>query len=332
MTEKTAPTKPTVVTCGDPSGIGPEISVKAWQEAEECRSFVTIGDLDQFAELCHAASIPYCPIDSPAGFRQDKFCILPHEMAEQPIVGKPHGTNAKDTIAVIQQAVEYVRTGQASAVVTNPINKDVLRRGADFPFPGHTEFLAHLDGKDRSVMMLASRELRVVPVTIHIPLNDVNGRLTPDLLRETIQTTHSSLVRDFGIQSPRIAVAGLNPHAGENGQMGDEETKVIGPIIAELQNEGLNLVGPLSADTMFHKAARSNYDAAVCMYHDQALIPIKTLDFDRGVNVTLGLSFVRTSPDHGTAFDIAGKGVANPQSLIEAIKLATEIANHRAGL
>jgi len=172
------------------------------------------------------------------------------------------------------------------------------------------------------VMMLASDQLRVVPTTIHIPLKDVPQALTPDLLEETIRITHAALIRDYGLSAPRLAIAGLNPHAGEGGKMGREEIEVIAPVLARLRAEGLDLRGPMSADTMFHAAARANYDAAICMYHDQALIPIKTLDFDRGVNVTLGLPFIRTSPDHGTALDIAGQGRANPTSLIEALKLA----------
>jgi 4-hydroxythreonine-4-phosphate dehydrogenase len=218
------------------------------------------------------------------------------------------------------------KSGAASAICTLPIHKKALKDGANFAYPGHTEYLAHLGGVDRVVMMLASDQLRVVPTTIHIPLADVPGALTPALLRDTIRITAQGLRDQFGITAPRIAVAGLNPHAGEGGAMGFEDTEVITPVLQELRAEGYDLTGPLPADTMFHASARVRYDVAICAYHDQALIPIKTLDFDRGVNVTLGLPFIRTSPDHGTAFDIAGQGIANPSSTIEALRLAWRMA------
>jgi 4-hydroxythreonine-4-phosphate dehydrogenase len=209
------------------------------------------------------------------------------------------------------------------------LHKKALKDGAGFAFPGHTEFLAHLAGVAHVVMMLASPKLRVVPVTIHIAVKDVPTALTPDLLEATIRITEAGLRRDFGIASPRLAVAGLNPHAGEGGAMGTEEITMIAPLLDRLRAEGFDLRGPASADTMFHARAREGYDVAICMYHDQALIPIKTLDFDGGVNVTLGLPFIRTSPDHGTAFDIAGKGIARPDSLIAALRLAAEMAQAR---
>jgi 4-hydroxythreonine-4-phosphate dehydrogenase len=211
-----------------------------------------------------------------------------------------------------------------------PISKQVLIEGAGFPHPGHTEYLAALAGGVPVAMMLACPELRVVPATIHIPLGDVPRRLTPETLERTIRLTDAALRRDFGIFRPRIAIAGLNPHAGEGGTMGDEETDVISPVVMKLCSEGFDLTGPLSADTMFHPGARAGYDAAVAMYHDQALIPIKTIDFAGGVNITLGLPFVRTSPDHGTAFDIAGQGKADPTSFISALRMASEMASRRA--
>lgn len=327
---KNASTAPIVVTSGDPSGVGPELTVKAWTELANEFPFVVIGDFDQFQKLSQSAPITLKKIRKPEEWSQDALCVIPHAMAEPPKAGNVQLANAGAVIEMIESSVALVKSGQASAIVTNPINKDVLKRGAGFPHPGHTEFLANLDGKDRSVMMLASPELRVVPVTIHIPLKDVKSVLTSDLLKDTIRTTYEALVRDFGITSPRIAVAGLNPHAGENGQMGCEEISLLVPALNDLKAEGIVVTGPFSADTMFHATARKSYDAAVCMYHDQALIPIKTIDFDRGVNVTLGLSFIRTSPDHGTAFDIAGQSKANPSSLIEAIKLASEMARRRA--
>ena len=202
----------------------------------------------------------------------------------------------------------------------------MLIDGADFAYPGHTEYLEALTGAPRAVMMLASDALRVVPTTIHIALEDVARALTPELLRHTIEITAQGLRDQCGIANPRLAVAGLNPHAGEGGAMGTQELDWIAPLIAKMAGEGIDVSGPWPADTMFHAAARAQYDVAICMYHDQALIPIKTLDFDRGVNVTLGLPIIRTSPDHGTAFDIAGRGVANPTSMIEAIKLAAAMA------
>ncbi|MEO0402358.1 MAG: 4-hydroxythreonine-4-phosphate dehydrogenase PdxA, partial [Pseudomonadota bacterium] len=227
---------------------------------------------------------------------------------------------------VIARGVDLVTCGAAAALCTAPIHKKVLIDGAGFSYPGHTEYLEALTGAPRAVMMLASDALRVVPTTIHIALSDVPRVLTPDLLRDTIEITAQSLRDDFGISAPRIAVAGLNPHAGEGGAMGRDELDWIAPLIARMAADGQDVSGPWPADTMFHVAARASYDVAVCMYHDQALIPIKTLDFDLGVNVTLGLPIIRTSPDHGTAFDIAGRGVANPTSMIQAIKLAAHMA------
>jgi 4-hydroxythreonine-4-phosphate dehydrogenase len=245
------------------------------------------------------------------------------------VPGRPQPAQAQAVIDVIARAVALVQEGQAHALCTAPIHKQALQEGAGFAFPGHTEYLAHLAGVPRVVMMLAAPDLRVVPATIHIPLAEVPQALTPDLLDATIRITHAALIRDFGLANPRLAVAGLNPHAGEGGRMGREEIEVIAPVLDRLRAEGMDLRGPLSADTMFHAVARAGYDAAIAMYHDQALIPVKTLDFDRGVNVTLGLPFIRTSPDHGTALDIAGQGRANPTSLIEALRLAGTLAGAR---
>ena len=242
----------------------------------------------------------------------------------------PQPAQAQAVIDVIARAVDMAQTGAVSAVCTLPIHKQALQDGAGFAFPGHTEYLAHLARVPEVVMMLASDQLRVVPATIHIPLAEVPAALTPELLEARIRITHAALIAQFGLPAPRLAVAGLNPHAGEGGKIGREEIEVIVPVLDRLRGEGMDLRGPLSADTMFHAAARSRYDAAICMYHDQALIPIKTLDFDRGVNVTLGLPFLRTSPDHGTAFDIAGTGSANPASTIEALRLAWRLAQGAA--
>jgi 4-hydroxythreonine-4-phosphate dehydrogenase len=236
---------------------------------------------------------------------------LAHPFAAENPPGVLVPDNARGVIEVIERAVALAMSGAVGAVCTAPLHKKALKDGAGFAFPGHTEFLAHLAGVERVVMMLASPLLRVVPVTIHIPLSEVATALTPALLEETIRLTNAGLIRDCGLAQPRIAVAGLNPHAGEGGAMGDEEARAIAPVLDRLRAEGMAIVGPMSADTMFHARARTGYDVAICMYHDQALIPIKTLDFDGGVNVTLGLPFIRTSPDHGTACDIAGRGLAD---------------------
>ncbi len=246
------------------------------------------------------------------------------------VPGHPDPGDAKSTLNSIERAVECVAKGEARAVVTNPIAKSVLYK-AGFKHPGHTEFLAelahrHYGGDDRAVMMLWSQELAVVPITIHIPLSDAPKLLTRELIVATGEIVARDLEKRFRIANPRLAFAGLNPHAGEDGALGAEEIEIIAPAIAELRARGIDAAGPFPADTMFHAAARAKYDVALCPTHDQALIPIKTLAFERGVNVTLGLPFVRTSPDHGTAFDIAGTGVADPTSLIEAIKLAGRIS------
>jgi len=321
--------KPLILTAGDPSGVGPEITVQAWEAVGQTHPFAVLGSVPQFERLAELSGISCKEIETLEQVVEDKLCIVPQSFAAHPQAGSRQPENAVGTIEMISRAVGFVKDGLASAVVTNPINKKILVDGAGFSYPGHTEFLTDLDGQDRSVMMLATSDLKVVPATIHIPLKDVPQHLSKELISTIIKILHTALVHDFKIKDPKIAVAGLNPHAGEGGQMGHEEAELIEPILDELRVEGIDLTGPLSADTMFHAGARKLYDAAVCMYHDQALIPIKTLDFDKGVNVTLGLSFVRTSPDHGTAYDIAGKGRARPSSLIEAIKMASQIAANR---
>jgi len=314
--------RPVILTCGDPSGVGPEIAVKACLAGER---FVWLGDprhLPQgtaWREVCDPAQL----------VPQRVLAVLRHDFAAPAQPGQPDPANAAGVIAVIGRAVALVQAGEASAICTAPIHKKALKDGSGFAFPGHTEYLGHLAGVDRVVMMLACPELRVVPVTIHIPLSEVPGALTEALLEETIRITHAGLQRDFGVMKPRLAVAGLNPHAGEGGAMGREEMDWIAPLVSRLAAEGMAIRGPLSADTMFHSGARCGYDAAICMYHDQALIPIKTIDFAGGVNVTLGLPFVRTSPDHGTAYDIAGRGVADPTSLIAALRMAQDMAARR---
>lgn len=316
--------RPIALSCGEPAGIGPEIAVKAWQELRARCPFVWLGDPR------------HLPAGTPISILRDLEEVAEISATSLPVWEIPfHGSatkgvadprNASGVIQAIETGVELVQSGQASALCTAPIHKKALIDGAQFAYPGHTEFLAHLGGCQRVVMMLASPALRVVPATIHIALSDVPKVLTQDLLEEIITITATGLRDQFGISNPRIAVAGLNPHAGEGGAMGCEELDWITGCLAQLDVESTTITGPHPADTLFHTAARKTYDAAVCMYHDQALIPIKTLDFDRGVNVTLGLPFIRTSPDHGTAFDIAGQGLAKPTSLIEALLLAQRMA------
>lgn len=316
--------KPLALTMGDPLGIGIELAVKAWlnREKEGLLPFTLIGNLTLIKEQL-PAEIPFKSIT-----RVDEAVELFDKML--PVIDTGIGENlAEDTLRSIQQGVELCLSGDASALVTNPIQKKRLY-DQGFKHPGHTEYLAELTGTSgKAVMMLACSELRVVPATIHIALEDVASALTEDLVEQVIRTTHTDLISKFGISSPVIAVAGLNPHAGEEGSMGDQEVKLIKPLIEKLKDEGLQINGPSPADTLFHAEARAKYDAAVCMYHDQALIPIKTIDFHRGVNVTLGLPIIRTSPDHGTADDIAGKGIANPSSLIAALQMAGDMASHK---
>ena len=312
--------KPVILTCGEPAGIGPEVAARAWAALSDRIPMVWLGDPRHLpAGTAHQV---ITSIDQAAGIGAKALPVLNHPFNGSATAGQPDPANAKGVIDVIARAVDLVQSGAASAICTAPIHKKALKDGADFAYPGHTEYLAALAGGCDVVMMLASDQLRVVPATIHIALSEVPKALTPAGLRRTIAITHNSLQTQFGISNPRIAISGLNPHAGEGGAMGTEELDWMNSLVTQMQSEGYALQGPLPADTMFHAAARARYDAAIAMYHDQALIPIKTLDFDRGVNVTLGLPFIRTSPDHGTAFDIAGKGLANPTSMIQAIKMA----------
>lgn len=335
---------PLAVSMGDPAGIGPDITVMAWRARAEkaVPPFVVYGCADVLAARARALSISVTlqPIETPAdatALFNSAIPVRPTPVAGPVEPGKPSSAAAPAVIAAIEDATASVVRGEASALVTNPIAKSVLYQ-AGFTHPGHTEFLAELASRHvpartfTPVMMLASDHLRVVPLTIHIPLADVPGAITRQLIFETVRITYEALVRDFGIAHPRIAVCGLNPHAGEDGNIGREEIDVIAPAIAELRAEGLSVTGPHSADTLFHSAARETYDAALCMFHDQALIPIKTLAFETGVNVTLGLPFVRTSPDHGTAFAIAGTGRASPESFIAACRMAHDMSiRRRAG-
>ncbi|WP_368188347.1 4-hydroxythreonine-4-phosphate dehydrogenase PdxA [Aestuariibius sp. HNIBRBA575] len=315
---------PIAISCGEPAGIGPEIAVSAWSQLRGDIPMLWIGDpkhlpdgtpFEIITDTSQASAL--CPNALP---------VLARDFGPDLTPGVAQPAHAAGVIDAISTGVKLAQSGQCSALCTAPINKKALIDGADFAYPGHTEFLAALAGVDRVVMMLACDELRTVPTTIHIPLAEVPDQLNAALLTDTILITHAGLRRDFGIERPRLAVAGLNPHAGEGGKMGTEDDAMIAPTLDALRAEGFNIAGPLPADTMFHASARARYDVAICMYHDQALIPVKTLGFDQGVNVTLGLPFIRTSPDHGTAFDIAGKGIADASSMISALRMAADMA------
>ncbi|MDN5926116.1 MAG: 4-hydroxythreonine-4-phosphate dehydrogenase PdxA [Hyphomicrobiales bacterium] len=328
------------LTCGDPNGIGPEIAAEAWRrrERERVPAFYLLGDPELLAARVRQAGNPVPivetdPLKAGSAFA-DALPVVPLENTFRDEAGAADPGNAPGIVEAIERAVADVLEGRADAVVTCPIAKKSLYE-AGFGFPGHTEFLADLaaratGGNITPVMMLAGPDLRTVPVTIHIPLAAVPGMLTEEMIVATGRITAHDLAHRFGIANPRLAVAGLNPHAGEGGTIGQEEDLIVGPAIEVLRAEGINAFGPLPADTMFHPAARARYDAALCMYHDQALIPAKALAFDQAVNVTLGLPFIRTSPDHGTAFEIAGKGTARPDSLIAALKLARTLADYES--
>jgi 4-hydroxythreonine-4-phosphate dehydrogenase len=332
-------TKPLALTLGEPAGIGPDITIKAWLRRDELKlpPFYLLGDRDL---LTHRArllglDVEFAEVeasDAAAAFAY-ALPIVPTGQVATALPGHPDATSAAAALASIRQAVSDERAGRAAAVVTNPIAKNVLYR-AGFRHPGHTEYLAELAASDgrapQPVMMLWSPLLVVVPVTIHLSLREAIARLSTDLIVTTARIVAERLKTQFGIAKPRLAIAGLNPHAGEDGSLGTEDRTIVAPAVDILRSDGLAVAGPLPADTMFHDAARRTYDCAICMYHDQALIPVKTLAFDDAVNVTLGLPFIRTSPDHGTAFDIAGTGRANPASLIAALRLAARMASTKA--
>jgi 4-hydroxythreonine-4-phosphate dehydrogenase len=322
---------------GDPAGIGGELTLAAWARCRrgEGPAFVVLDDPARLAALAASLGldVPIVEVRHPAEAGQvfpGALPVLPVPLRAPARPGQPDAANAPAVLASIEQAVRLAQAGAVGGVVTNPISKAVLY-GAGFAFPGHTEFLGALTGlAEPPVMMLACPELRVVPVTIHVSLRRALDELTTAEIIRSGRVLHAALQADFGLASPRIAMAGLNPHAGEGGAMGDEEARLIQPAIEALRAEGITVHGPMPPDTMFTARARAGYDAALCMYHDQALIPLKTLDMDGGVNVTLGLPIVRTSPDHGTAFDIAGTGKADPGSLLAALRLAAEMASRRA--
>lgn len=334
--------RPLALTQGDPAGIGPDIALAAWSLRNQhgLHPFLYIGDPAVLAARARliGVDVPLRETDagSASGIFQDSLPVLPIPVGFDVAAGQPHVASAASTISAIETAVRLSLSGETASVVTNPIAKSVLYESG-FQFPGHTEYLADLAQRATGrevlpVMMLAGPKLRAIPVTIHIPVKEVPVALTHDLIVETCRVTHADLKARFGITSPRLAIAGLNPHAGEDGTMGIEDRDIIAPAITTLRNQGINAFGPLPADTMFHDEARSRYDVAICMYHDQALIPAKALGFDDSVNVTLGLPFIRTSPDHGTAFGLAGQGIARETSLVAALKLASELAQHSGSI
>lgn len=327
---------PIALTMGEPAGIGGEITLKAWLDHDRALSpFFVIDDARRLDRLSRRLGfdVPVAAIGSPDEAMTcfpEALPVLDRPLAVESVPGSPDAANAAAVVASVETAVTLVRDGHAAAVVTNPIHKRVLY-DAGFSFPGHTEFLAHLAGlQGPPVMMLAGPSLRVVLVTIHVPLAEAVATVDADAIVTAGRITAAALATDFGIARPRLAVAGLNPHAGEEGSIGRQEIDIIAPAVERLRTNGIDASGPYPPDTLFTPRARAGYDAAVCMYHDQGLIPLKALDVDGGVNVTLGLPFVRTSPDHGTAFNIAGSGRADPGSLIASLHLAAELAARRA--
>jgi 4-hydroxythreonine-4-phosphate dehydrogenase len=326
---------PLALTLGEPAGIGPDLALAIWQRRVELDlpAFYIAGDVDFLKNRARVLGLDIplsviAPADANAAFERT-LPVVPLGLAITAAPGRPDATSAPAAIASIRRAVADVLAGAAAGVVTNPVAKNVLYQSG-FAEPGHTEFLGRLAAEATGqpvhpVMMLWSSELAVVPVTIHLPLRDVVATLTSDLIVQTGRIVAHDLRARFGVARPRIAVAGLNPHAGEDGALGGEDRMIVAPAVARLKADGIDALGPLPADSMFHEKARAAYDVAMCMYHDQALIPIKTLAFDHAVNVTLGLPFVRTSPDHGTAFDIAGTGRADPTSLVAALALAARL-------
>ncbi len=328
---------PLAVSLGDPAGIGPEIILASYQRLRGAdRAFFVVGGADVLRAAIARSGLDCAavPIEEPAeaaeAFARGLPVIAGADAAYTP--GEPDDDGAALALHSLAEATRSVLLGHASALVTAPVSKAQLGK-VGFEFPGQTEFLAQVCGlaPEDAVMMLAGPSLRTVPLTVHVALADVPGLITRELIEHKARIVASGLARDFGIDAPRLAIAGLNPHSGEDGQFGDEEGRVIEPAIAALADEGLRVAGPVPGDALFTPIMRRGYDAALCMYHDQALIPLKALEFDQGVNVTLGLPIIRTSPDHGTAFDIAGTGRANPDAMVAALCMAGDCADKRAG-
>lgn len=327
--------KPLALTMGEPAGISGELVLKAWAgDGKPVPPFVCIADPSWLrTEAHHLRSHSHVIEVQSCDEGLARFCdgvpVLALKLAERATYGSPNPANAGAVIASIRTAIDLTMAGLAGAIVTNPIHKASLY-AAGFAFPGHTEFLASISGTPSPVMMLSIEGLRVVPVTVHVSLADAVRSLSSDAIVRAASVLNQALIQDFHVSRPRIGIAALNPHAGESGTMGREEQTIIAPALERLRAGNVDATGPYPADTLFHAASRQRFDAIVCMYHDQALIPLKTLDFHGGVNTTLGLPFVRTSPDHGTAFDIAGKGVADPSSLLAALRLASQMSAGRA--
>ncbi len=324
---------PLAVALGDPAGVGPEIAAKAWDRRKEegLHPFFVVGDVRSIEAVWNG---PVARISGPEEATHvfaDALPLIQLEDAGEITPGEPNTPGARCSLDSLELAVGLARSGAACGLVTGPVSKAQLY-GIGFVHPGQTEFVAERCGiaRENVVMMLAGPTLRTVPITTHVPLKDVAGLISVELIMSRARTTERGLSRDFGIAHPRLAMAGFNPHAGESGALGREEIEIVIPALERLREEGIEIEGPLAADTMFHPRARARYDAALCLYHDQALIPLKTLHFDEGVNITLGLPIVRTSPDHGTAFDIAGKNQADPGATIAAIRLAHQCAENRA--
>ncbi|AWW75304.1 4-hydroxythreonine-4-phosphate dehydrogenase PdxA [Erythrobacter sp. KY5] len=327
---------PLAISLGDPAGIGPEIILASYQRLRGAqRAFFVVGGADVLRAAIDNAGLDFAvvPIEEPGeateAFAKGLPVIAGADAVYSP--GAPDDDGAALALHSLAEATRCVLLGQAAALVTAPVSKSQLAK-VGFEYPGQTEFLAEISGlaPEDAVMMLAGPSLRTVPLTVHCALADVPGLLSQELITHKAQIVADGLKRDFGIGQPRIAVAGLNPHSGENGQFGDEESRIIAPAISTLQSDGLDVTGPVPGDALFTPVMRRNYDVALCMYHDQALIPLKALEFDQGVNVTLGLPIIRTSPDHGTAFDIAGSGRANPDAMIAAIVMASDCAQARS--
>ncbi|MGC6399389.1 4-hydroxythreonine-4-phosphate dehydrogenase PdxA [Sphingomonas sp. FW199] len=323
---------PLVVSLGDPAGIGPDITVGAWERRVEDRvpPFFVVGDIRSIQRIWQGPVRAVAEPGEAAAVFADALPVLSIVDAGDGAPGEPDIDGARSALQALEIAVGLTRSGAASALVTAPVSKSQLYK-VGFTHPGQTEFVAERCGvaPDNVVMMLAGPDLRVVPITTHLPLAEVAHLLTPELIVAKARVTARGLARNFGIASPRLAFAGFNPHAGEDGALGREEIERITPAIQQLQAEGIDASGPFAADTLFHARARARYDAVLCAYHDQALIPLKTLYFDEGVNISLGLPIVRTSPDHGTAFGIAGKGLANPGAMIAALRMAAESVERR---
>ena len=325
--------EPFAISCGDPAGVGPEIIGKSWKQRAEAglKPFFAIGN---FADFEHLTDVPVQKIDQPTQASDAFEKALPvfhiHEAAAA-VPGEATLDGAQCSLHALEIACGLARSGDAGAIITAPVSKTQLYK-VGFRYPGQTEFVSERCGiaRENAVMMLAGPSLRVVPMTTHIALKEVPEHFTTALIIARARAAQKAMIRNFGIEKPRIAISGLNPHAGESGNLGDEELRIMQPAIDELRLEGIDITDPMPADTMFHEEARAKYDVALCPYHDQALIPLKTLHFFDGVNITLGLPIVRTSPDHGTAFNIAGQGIADPRSMIAAIQMAaTAVANRQ---